>query len=88
MVRRTVNAQLMKLRQCYEQGLAHDPTLTGSALVRFAVQSDGHVDQVDTAGSALPSPVRGCIERVFLGLSFPHPGSSPAHVEYPIDFRP
>jgi hypothetical protein len=87
-VRRTVNAHLVQLRQCYEQGLADNPTLTGGTIVRFAVQSTGLVDQVDTLGATLPSQVRGCIERVFRGLSFPRPESGPAHVEYPIDFTP
>ena len=87
-VRRTVNAHLVQLRRCYEEGLADNPTLTGGAIVHFTVHSDGHVDPVDTAGSALPARVRGCIESVFRGLSFPPPESSPAHVEYPIDFSP
>jgi hypothetical protein len=85
-VRSTVHAHWRELRQCYEQGLASDPLLAGSATVRFVVQSDGQVEQANVADTALPSGVRGCIESVFRGLTFPHPESSPVNVAYPIEF--
>jgi hypothetical protein len=88
-VRRTVNRSFAQLRGCYAAGLQNETAAASNTIVHFVVQPDGHVDYVRFSGADQPpESVLGCIERVFYGLSFPRPGSSPLSVTYPLRLSP
>lgn len=88
-IRRTVRLQHPRLVGCYQEGLLHDPSLSGRANVRFVIGRQGEISSVDTAGSDLRAPVvLACIRRVFFGLSFPKPDGGPVMVQYPLSLQP
>jgi hypothetical protein len=78
-----------KMRQCYEQGLARDPTLTGRVAVRFVINRDGTVSNASVSTNEIPDcDVTRCVANVFQGLQFPKPEGGIVTVVYPVMFAP
>jgi hypothetical protein len=88
-IQRIVRQNFGRFRQCYERGLARNPTLEGRVQVRFLIDRSGVVSNVQNGGTSLPdSAVTSCVVQAFYGLSFPKPESGSVQVSYPIMFSP
>jgi hypothetical protein len=81
-----VDAERPALLGCHADAQRSGAAVAAGAMVRFIVSGDGRVEQVSATNPALSADVRGCIERVFLGLSVPNPVSRPVHVAYRVAF--
>lgn len=88
-VRRIVRQHFGALRLCYESGLLNNPNLQGRVGVRFTIDANGDVKNVENGGSDLPdgNAVK-CVFRVFQRLSFPRPEAGPAPYFVPVMFEP
>jgi hypothetical protein len=90
-------------RTCYEQGLARDPGLEGSVIVRFVINGRGTTERIaviprpqrgasprpDGLGTTLPDQeVVACIVNHYKTLKFPQPEGGIVTVVYPIMFSP
>ncbi|HMA95805.1 MAG TPA: AgmX/PglI C-terminal domain-containing protein, partial [Polyangiaceae bacterium] len=88
-IQRIVRQNYGRFRMCYEQGLARNPNLEGRVQVRFVIDREGLVSNVQNGGSDLPdSGVTGCVMSAYYGLSFPQPEGGIVTVTYPIMFQP
>jgi pSer/pThr/pTyr-binding forkhead associated (FHA) protein len=88
-IQRIVRQNYGRFRMCYEQGLARNPNLEGRVQVRFVINREGLVTNVQNGGSDLPdSGVTSCIIGAYYGLSFPQPEGGIVTVSYPIMFQP
>lgn len=88
-IKRVIRANFPRFRRCYERGLASDPTLAGTVVVRLIVDATGAVETASLAGGTLDdATVRTCVLGVYATLSFPDPESGKVFVTYPIDFQP
>lgn len=82
------------LGRCYEEALAHDPTLAGTLKVRFTLVKDQGVGRLEDAEvldeeGALYHPFLGmCVLRVLAGVSYPAPGQGSVTVTYPFNLQP
>lgn len=86
-IQRIVRQNFGRFRMCYEQGLRHNPNLTGRVGVRFVIGRDGAVSNVSNGGSDLPdSSVVSCVLSSFYGISFPPPEGGIVAVTYPLMF--
>jgi hypothetical protein len=67
-----------QIRRCYERGLAVDPSMAGSLVVRAKVSANGEVDHAVAASVVgLSSDVAACIVRTIAGATFdPTPSGS------------
>jgi len=62
-----------QIRRCYERGLAGDPSMQGSMIVRAKVSPNGEVAHAEPASVAgLSGEVAACIARVVGGATFDH----------------
>jgi hypothetical protein len=88
-IQRIVRQNYGRFRNCYEQGLSHNPNLEGRVQARFIIGRDGAVVNVQNGGSDLPdSGVVSCVISAYYGLSFPQPDGGIVTVVYPIMFQP
>ena len=88
-IQRRIRDHYGAFRQCYEAGLARDPTLKGRISARFVIERDGKVTNVGDAGSNLPDPaVLDCVLSAFGTLTFPPPEGGIVTVVYPIMLEP
>jgi hypothetical protein len=86
-VRTGVHAAEARLRLCYEHGLVADPRLAGRVTVRFSVDAQGSVADVDTESDTIPGDVRACVRDAFSTMTFAPPKTAPAKIVYPLDFN-
>jgi hypothetical protein len=88
-IQRIVRQNYGRFRMCYEQGLTRNPNLEGRVQVRFVINREGSVSNVQNGGSDLPdSGVTSCVISAYYGLSFPQPEGGIVTVTYPIMFQP
>jgi hypothetical protein len=88
-IQRIVRQNYGRFRMCYEQGLTRNPNLEGRVQVRFAIDREGMVSNVQNGGSDLPdNAVVSCVMNAYYGLSFPKPEGGIVTVAYPIMFQP
>ena len=88
-IQRIVRQNFGRFRQCYLNGLAANPSLTGTVNTRFIISRSGAVAGAQNAGSNMPDGgVTSCVVSGFLGLSFPAPDNGTVTVDYPITFSP
>lgn len=88
-IARIVRQNFGRFRLCYERGLARNPNLSGSVVVRFTIGSDGNLTAVSNGGSTLPdAEVVGCIQTAYYGLSFPSPERGSVNVRYSLALEP
>jgi tetratricopeptide (TPR) repeat protein len=76
-VQRVVRANVARLRACYGEELAHQPSTSGSMSIRFAVDKTGAVTTADVQGPG-SSSFKSCVSSVAMHWQFPAPGSSTA----------
>lgn len=88
-IQRIVRANLGRMRGCYADGLAKDPSLEGRVAVKFVIDREGRVSFASAEGSSFPSAsVSGCVARAFNALEFPAPENGIVTVVYPLVFSP
>jgi hypothetical protein len=88
-VQRIVRRSFGRFRLCYENGLKVTPTLAGRVDIRFKISKTGTVDSATATSAEMAPAVVSCVEKAFLGLSFPEPeGGKIVDVRYPITFAP
>jgi hypothetical protein len=88
-IQRIVRANLGRMRGCYADGLAKDPSLEGRVAVKFVIDREGRVSFASAEGSSFPSQsVSGCVARAFDALEFPAPEGGIVTVIYPLVFTP
>jgi hypothetical protein len=85
-----VRGNYEEFRECYEEGVRHNPALRGRVLMRFIIDPDGRVSKADEIGGAMPDrEVVRCIVERYTQLCFPPPeGGGIITVTYPIVFAP
>jgi hypothetical protein len=88
-IKRIVRQNIGRMRLCYEHGLAANPTLAGTVIVTFVIDSSGAVSAAKDAGSTLgDAGVVSCVVKAFDMLTFPTPTDGDVTVTYPIAFSP
>ena len=89
-VRRVVRAHLGEVRSCYNDGLARDPTLTGTVAIQFTIGPEGSVPVAVVARDNLGMrDVGTCIARAVKRWRFPKPqGGGNVVVTYPFRLVP
>ena len=88
-IQRIVRQNFGRFRNCYDNGLRTNPTLTGRVVSKFVIDRTGAVSVAQDGGSDLPDRgVVSCVVRSFSSLSFPQPDGGIVTVNYPILFTP
>ncbi len=89
-IQRIVRQNQGRFRNCYENGLRQNPSLTGRVAVRFIIGRDGEVSMSSDSGeSDMPDTgVRACVVKSFYGITFPAPQGGTVKVTYPLMFTP
>jgi hypothetical protein len=86
-IRKVVQRSMGRIRFCYEQGLATNPSLAGKVKIHFVIASDGTVATATDSDSTLGDPaVTACITRTFLSMVFPAPSGGIVTAVYPLTF--
>ncbi|HLT39652.1 MAG TPA: AgmX/PglI C-terminal domain-containing protein [Enhygromyxa sp.] len=90
-IRRVVRSHINEIRDCYNLGLAKDPTLAGRIAIEFTIGPSGAVEQAkatDLDGLADPA-VPACIVAAIETWVFPEPrGGGRVTVSYPFNLEP
>lgn len=90
----TIRARMPQLSQCYARASQQDPQLAGRVTVRFVVNPDGRVADVQstpTTQAGVPThmtDVARCVQSAFFGFVFSPPTGGPAAAVLPLDFGP
>lgn len=90
-VRAQVRAHRPELRRCYERALAESPGLRGRLAIRFTIQPDGSLTDVEVRDDELGSDALAeCVVAVVRAWTMPPELSSVrrATVTYPLVFQP
>ena len=91
-IRRIVRAHLDEVRDCYNQGLARDPALTGRVEIQFTIAAGGEVAEAHVQDSTLPAgadAVADCVAAAVATWKFPRPeGGGNVVVTYPFVLEP
>ena len=87
-VARIMQAQMPRLRPCYETARATHPQLAGRLDVRFTLGRDGHVTQAAAYGMADAPEVATCVADTLRQTTFPQPQGGSLQFIYPIMFQP
>jgi hypothetical protein len=86
-VREAVAAVTMATRDCYNEALVEEAELAGTMLLRFRVETDGAVAQVERVDSSMhDGRLIDCVLRVIETVRFPFPLSEPVVVVQPFRF--
>ena len=87
-IQRIVRQSFGRMRLCYEAGLARDPNLQGTVVIRFVIDRQGSVPSASAGpGTDLPDPaVVACVTGAMSNLAFPQPDGGVVTVNYPIRF--
>lgn len=84
---RWLNARKPAMISCYERELKRRPTLAGRMVIRFAVDSRGHVARVGFDDDTLGSPaVQQCITTVMRAWVLPFSPEDEVPVSLPFVF--
>jgi hypothetical protein len=76
-----------RFRDCYTEGLAQDPTLTGKVTLTLEVKPDGHVRHSEIIGiQGLSSKVTTCIAYVGSDAEFTPASEKAGGVRIPLSF--
>jgi outer membrane biosynthesis protein TonB len=87
-IRRIVRAHIGEVRYCYNEGLAHDPELSGRVSVEFVIGAEGKVIR-STAESDMEGEVPECIANAVGRWLFPRPADGKdVAVSYPFVLEP
>lgn len=85
---RLVQAQMPRIRPCYETARAANPRLAGRVEVRFTIGRDGHVTQAIANGLPEAPEVATCVANALRATVFPQPENGSLPIIYPINFAP
>jgi len=85
-IQRIVRQNYGRFRLCYENALRTSPSLQGRVVVRFVIDRQGKVSNVQNASSDMPPAVVSCVVNSFRGLNFPQPEGGIVTVTYPLMF--
>ena len=85
-IRDTVQRGLVRLRQCYEQGLRERPDLEGHLTVRITVGLDGSVSRVRVVGGDVPDGMQQCVRNYSERWTFPPPRGGFVTFDVPLAF--
>jgi hypothetical protein len=91
MIRRVIEEHRGAIDQCYALALRYDPNLEGRLSVRFVIEPDGRVGEIDLADDTLTDP---CVGRCVIAAGkqlwqFPRiPGAGTITINYPFNFIP
>jgi len=86
---RYVKARLRSIQNCYEKELKRNPSLKGKVVVRFTINSQGRVREIDVEENTVGSEAVGsCIKALIRTWSFPFKPSDDVPVAYPFVFSP
>ncbi len=74
-------------RRCFNDGLQHDPKMTGKLVVAVDVGADGHATgaTIET-NTGLSKAVADCVVAGARALAFPPPDAGAVTVEMPVNF--
>lgn len=76
-----------RFRNCYQQGLASDPSMSGKVLISAKVGPNGEVSSADIASNSGLSPtVAQCIAGVVKRATFSAPGGGGSTLQIPVTF--
>ncbi len=88
-IRGVIRRNFGRFRYCYEQGLRVSPNLSARVSLRFLIERDGTVSDVNVTDlNGVDTKVADCIARAVAELSFPEPENGVITVIYPILFVP
>ncbi|CAN5602314.1 hypothetical protein BH09MYX1_BH09MYX1_30940 [soil metagenome] len=89
LIARVVRSNVSRIRACYDDRLAKEPSLEGTVKIRFTIGGDGRVASAQDEGSQIPSvDVVECVRKTILKLAFPEPEGGTVTVVYPFVFEP
>jgi tetratricopeptide (TPR) repeat protein len=87
-IRRIVQVNRSRFRQCYDEGLERDAKLRGKVVARLEIGTDGRV-KVSDGGSSMPDrDVTTCVLHIYEKLVFPKHGGDVVKVLFPLEFAP
>ncbi len=88
-IMRPIRERAACLRDCYDAGLARDPSIEGRLVVKLVVDADGWVRTVRVLESELGDrETDECVRRELVGLHYPPiAGGARISVVYPMTFR-
>ena len=85
-IRRFIRRNLSRIRLCYERQLVKDPSLAGTVVAKFTIDSSGKVASSNASG--LHPDVDRCVAGAIAAVVFPKPkGGGKVTVRYPFIFR-
>ena len=86
-IRDVVQKRANAIRNCYEQQLLADPTLSGKIVVYWKIGLDGTVQQASIKSSTMKNAkVEACLEKTIRRLTFDQPDGGICVVEFPFIF--
>lgn len=86
-IRRSIDAQLPRVRACYERTLKQGQVVFGRMQLAWSIEPDGRVTSARLSRDGVGDPaLRDCVVRELSGWRFPA-SSDGAEVEYPLNFR-
>jgi hypothetical protein len=84
-IQRVVRSHFTGFRACQSNGRDGAPAPGGTVRLRFVIDRDGSVRDVEDVDSDLPdSAVVACVARLFETMTFPEPAGGVISVTYPI----
>lgn len=85
-IRRTVQANLQLVKNCYESTLMTQPDLEGRVSIKFIIDIDGSVKMAAVFESYVNNPeLEKCIVLAVKSMRFPAPDKGIVVVTYPFD---
>jgi len=88
-IQKIVRAGYKELEYCYKNGLRKNADLGGRVTMRFFIEVDGSVSEVQPTCTTLPDPITvKCMADRFAKYQFPKPEGGVVSVTYPIMFTP
>jgi hypothetical protein len=88
-IRRVLGEEHGAIRSCYERELRNNNQLQGDVVLQVRIGNDGKVAATRVRGNLKDNNVKGCMQNVAKGWSFPAPsGGTCAVFEAPFHFTP
>ena len=85
-IARVMRAYTPRIRSCYEQALASNPTLAVKVTTSFVIGADGKVTAAEASGA--DRSLTACVASVVKSATFPAPSGGSVRVSYPFSFSP
>lgn len=91
LIRRPIREHMWAIEECYELALERDPNVKGRLSVRFVIEADGHVGEIEVVDDEVTDP---CVGRCVIAVGKKHwiwpprPGGGQITINYPFSFEP